>query len=240
MTWTRAAGGGGGWRTDGGLLTFQVIGFAAVVAQLLEQEPQDGGGGAAVLPVGGGLVVEQHGVGLAALDEALLVLVVGDDGADGQVALLQAAEHEPGDGQVDGRLDVRALEQLVGAAVEQQQRAAAARLQLLLQPLRALARHRRSHGRPRGAPPDLRFHGARQRRPPAPGPPATHAAAGRDRDPGCGCAPLLSPTSGPGWACAAPDAAPLRTAVECALACGPERGGSRSALRGAHHPGGLN
>ena len=70
----------------------------------------------------GRLGVQQHHVRAAAPREALLVLVVGDDGADGQVALLQAAEHEARDGQVDGRGDVRRLVELVRAAVQQQQR----------------------------------------------------------------------------------------------------------------------
>lgn len=143
--------------------TFQVKRLAAVVAELLQQEPEDGGGGAAVLlPLGRGFVVEQDGVRLAALDEALLVLVVGDDGADGQVAFLEPPQHQARDGQVDGRLDVRRLEELVRPAVEQQQRAATARLQLLLQPLHALPRHRCSHESPGRAAPDVIFHEDRQ------------------------------------------------------------------------------
>ncbi len=77
----------------------------------MHEEPQHG-----ALPVcrrRRRLVVQQRRVSLTAPHEALLVLGVGDDGADGQVALLQAAQHEPWDGQVDGGLDVRGLEELV-------------------------------------------------------------------------------------------------------------------------------
>lgn len=98
--------------------TLEVVGLAAVVAQLLQEQAKHRGGGARLrLPLGCGLVVEQHGGCLAACGEALLVGVVGDDGADRQVALAQAAQHEARNGQVDGRLNVRRLEELVRPAV---------------------------------------------------------------------------------------------------------------------------
>ena len=84
-------------------LTLEVVGLAAVVAQLLQEKAKHRGGSAGLwLPFGRGLIVEQHGGRLAARSETLLVGVVGDDGADGQVAFAEAAQHEARDGQVDG------------------------------------------------------------------------------------------------------------------------------------------
>lgn len=122
--------------------TFQIESLAAVVPQLLQQQPQHGAPQGGLLPLRGRLVVQDHHVRLAALDEFLLVLVVGDDGADGKVALLQPPEHQARDGQIDGRLDVRGLVQLMRSTVQQEQGAGPG-LQLLLQPLHALTRHHR-------------------------------------------------------------------------------------------------
>lgn len=134
-------------------LTLQVERLAAVVPQFLKDQPQHGAPQPGLLPLRGRLVVQEHHVRFAPLDKFLLVLVVGDDGADGQVALLQPPEHEARDGQVDGRLDVRGLVQLVGSAVQQEQRAGPG-LQLLLQPLHALTRHHH-HSHDRGASPRM-------------------------------------------------------------------------------------
>lgn len=121
-------------------LTLQVESLAPVVPQFLQQQPQHGASQPGLLPLRGRLVVQNHHVRLTPLHKFLLVLVVGDDGADGEVALLQPPQHEARDGQVDGRLDVRGLVQLMGSAVQQQQGAGPG-LQLLLQPLHALTRH---------------------------------------------------------------------------------------------------
>ena len=134
-------------------LTFQMESLASVVPQLLQQQPQHGAPQRGLLPLRSGFVVQNNHVRLAALDEFLLVLVVGDDGADGEVALLQPPEHQARDGQIDGRLDVRGLVQLMRSAVQQEQRAGPG-LQLLLQPLHALTRHHR-YSHDHGASPQM-------------------------------------------------------------------------------------
>lgn len=121
--------------------TLQVVGLTAVLSEPVHEEREHRSRsprcGRPALPA---LVVQQHGVALAAADEALLVGVVGDDGADGQIAFAQAAEHEARDGEVDGGLDVRGLVKLVRAAVEQEQRVEPG-LQLVLQPCRTFPPH---------------------------------------------------------------------------------------------------
>jgi len=142
--------------------------LAPVVPELLQQQPQHGAPQSGLLPLRGRLVVQHHHVRLAPLDEFLLVLVVGDDGADGEVALLQPPQHEARDGQVDGRLDVRGLVQLMGSAVQQQQQGAGPRLQLLLEPLHALTRHHR-HGHDHRVCPKMMYFHQGNVNPPVPG-----------------------------------------------------------------------
>lgn len=138
-------------------LTLQIESFTPVVPQLLQEQPQHGAPQSGLLSLRGRLVVQHHHIRLAPLDKFLLVLVVGDDRADRQVPLLQPAEHEARDGQVDGRLDVRGLVQLMGSAVQQQQRSGSG-LQLLLQPLHTLTRyHHHSHDH-RASPQMVNFH----------------------------------------------------------------------------------
>lgn len=138
-------------------LTLQVESLAPVVPQLLQEQPQHGTPQSGLLSLCCRFVVQNHHVRFTPLDKFLLVLVVGDDGADGEVALLQPPEHEPRDGQVDGRLDVRGLVQLMGSAVQQQQSADPG-LQLLLQPLHALTRHRHHSHDHRASPQMINFH----------------------------------------------------------------------------------
>lgn len=133
-----------------GSVTFQKESLAPVVPEFLEEQPHHGAPQPGILSLRRRLVVQQNHVRLAPLDEFLLVLVVGDDGPNREVALLQSPQHEARDGQVDSRLDVRGLEQLVGSAVQQQQRAGPG-LQLVLQPLHALTRHHRRHSHDHGA-----------------------------------------------------------------------------------------
>lgn len=94
-------------------LTVQVERLAAVFPEFLENQTQNRGWSPAVLPVRRALVVQDHRVVLTPSDELLLVFVVGDDGPDGYVALLEPPQHEPRYGQVDGALDVRRLVELM-------------------------------------------------------------------------------------------------------------------------------
>lgn len=94
-------------------LTVQVERLAAVFPEFLENQTQYRGWRPAVLPVRRALVVQEHRVVLTPSDELLLVFVVGDDGPDGYVALLEPPQHEPRYGQVDGALDVRRLVELM-------------------------------------------------------------------------------------------------------------------------------
>lgn len=156
--------------------TSQVVGSAAVFPQLVEQEAEHGA--LVFRPVQRPLVVQQHGVGLSAAREGLGV--AGDDRADGHAACAEAAQHQAGDGDTDGRLDMRRLVALLGAAV-QQQKAAPAGLQGLLQPPDALTRGRRRH---RGPAPDAAHRDTRDpllREEPAPGPRLSLRKAGGAR-----------------------------------------------------------
>lgn len=105
-------------------LTVQVERLAAVLPEFLENQTQHRGWSPAVLPVRCALVVQDDRVGFTPSDELLLVFVVGDDGPDGYVALLEPPQHEPRYGQVDGALDVRRLVQLMRTTVQQEQRGA--------------------------------------------------------------------------------------------------------------------
>lgn len=116
------------------LLTFQIERLASLVFEALEEQPQHGLAARVLVPVAAVLVVQHHRVGAAPAGEALSVLLAaGDEGAQGQVALLQPPQHDAGDGHVDGRLDVGRLVQLLRPTVHQQQ-PVVAHLQLLVQP----------------------------------------------------------------------------------------------------------
>lgn len=82
--------------------TFQVEGPAALVLELLQQQPQHRLAPRVLVPVAAALVVQHHRVGAAAPGEAVTVLAAREERVHGQVALLQAPQHDARDGHVDG------------------------------------------------------------------------------------------------------------------------------------------
>lgn len=129
---------------EGGGLTFQVKGFAAVLPEFVEEKTQNRRRRPAGLPVRRALVVQDDRVRFTPPEDLFLILVVGNDSPDRNVPLLEPPEHEPRYDQVYGGLYVGRLVQLMGATVQQEQRSGPG-LQLLLEPLHAFTRRRIRH-----------------------------------------------------------------------------------------------
>ena len=77
------------------------------MSEFFHQEVESAG--RVCVQVGGALVTQENMMGFRALGEFLLRLVVVDDGADVEGALLEPLQHQTGEGDVDGPHHVRTL-----------------------------------------------------------------------------------------------------------------------------------